>query len=160
MQNHSRKRAAVFGLASAAWIGVLFFFSGQSGEASGALSGKLTQFLFGWWIDRGADALQLEHVLRKLAHAGIFAVAGFLLAMTLTALFPRRAALVATFLTCAALAVTNELHELLAVARTCSPVDMLIDSAGALAGLLCAAAVLHVFSFAGRRKNPNEPYDR
>ena len=160
MQNHSRKRASIFGLASAAWIGVLFFFSGQSGEASGALSEKLTRFLFGCWIDRGADALQLEHLLRKLAHAGIFAVAGFLLAMTLTALLPRRRALATTFLICATLAVANELHELLAPERTCLPTDMLIDSAGALAGLLFAAAVLHVFSPARRRKNPNESYDR
>ena len=160
MQNHSRKRASIFGLASAAWIGVLFFFSGQSGEASGELSQKLTQFLFGWWIDRGADALQLEHVLRKLAHAGIFAVAGFLLAMMLTSLLPSRRALATTFLVCATLAVANELHELGVPARTCSPVDMLIDSAGALGGLLCAAAVLHVFSPARRKKNPNESYDR
>ena len=160
MQNHSRKRAVIFGLASAAWIAVLFFFSGQSGEDSGSLSEKLTEFLFGWLIDRGADALQLEHILRKLAHAGIFAVEGFLMTMTLTALFPRRKAMTAAFLICAVLAVANELHELLAPERTCSPTDMLIDSAGALAGLLFAAAVLHVFSSARRRKNPNEPYDR
>ena len=54
MQTPKPKIAAVYGVLSAAWIGVLFFFSGQSGEESGRLSEWLTQWLFGAFIARGA----------------------------------------------------------------------------------------------------------
>ena len=62
MQNHDRRSAAIYGLLAAAWVGVLFFFSGQSGEASGALSGRLTEILFGWLIDRGVSAGRLSRL--------------------------------------------------------------------------------------------------
>ena len=29
MQNHDRRSAAIYGLLAAAWVGVLFFFSGS-----------------------------------------------------------------------------------------------------------------------------------
>ena len=90
MQTPKPKIAAVYGVLSAAWIGVLFFFSGQSGEESGRLSERLTRWLFGAFIERGADAAQLEHLLRKAAHFSIFAVAGFLICMTLLHLLRRR----------------------------------------------------------------------
>lgn len=157
MRNHNGKRAAILGLASAAWIGVLFFFSGQSGDESGSLSMGLVELLFGGLIERGADPLALEHLLRKLAHLGIFAVAGFLLALTGACLLPRRRAMLCAVGCSAVLAVTNELHELLSPERTCSPADMLIDFAGALLGILAAAAVLHAFSSARHRKN--QEYD-
>ena len=90
MQTPKPKIAAVYGVLSAAWIGVLFFFSGQSGEESGRLSERLTRWLFGALIERGADAAQLEHLLRKAAHFSIFAVAGFLICMTPSAAAARR----------------------------------------------------------------------
>ena len=144
MRNFKPKRAAVFGAMAAVWIGVLFFFSGQSGEESGDLSGRLTQFLFGWLIDRGADEALLEHLLRKTAHFGIFAVEGFLLGMALLHLLRRKAALPAALAAGALLAVANELHQLISVARSCSVTDMLIDASGAATGLLAAYVLLHL----------------
>ena len=146
MQNHNVKRAVVSGVLAAAWLGVLFFFSGQSGEESGDLSGRLTRFLFGWWIDRGADAGLLEHILRKCAHAAIFAVEGFLLGMSLLSGMKRRTE--AAFLTlagCAVIAVANELHQLTSPERACDVKDMLIDTLGAAAGLIAAMVLLHLF---------------
>ena len=111
MQNHDRRSAAIYWLLAAAWVGVLFFFSGQSGEASGALSGRLTEILFGWLIDRGVSAGRLEFLLRKAAHMGIFAVEGFLLAMALGYACRKRWAALWSLPVCAALAVANELHQ-------------------------------------------------
>ena len=146
MQNHSVRRSIGFGVLAAAWLGVLFFFSGQSGEESGNLSGKLTRLLFGWWIERGADEALLEHILRKCAHAGVFAVEGFLLGMSLLSGMKRRAeAAFVTLAGCAVIAVANELHQLASPERACDVRDMLIDTAGAAAGLMAAMVLLHLF---------------
>jgi len=146
MQNHNGRRAVCFGIAALLWVGVLFFFSGQSGEESGALSGSVTELLFGWLIDLGADARMLELLLRKGAHMTIFAIEGFLMGMSLLHAMRRRSALAATAAGCAVMAVLNELHQLTSAGRSCSVIDMLIDSSGALLGLLASAAVLHAFS--------------
>lgn len=65
--NRQRVRAAVFGLASIAWICVMTWFSMQPGEESGALSGKIVNGLLGWLLARGADAGKIEFLVRKLA---------------------------------------------------------------------------------------------
>lgn len=155
MQIHNGKRAAVFGAAALAWLFVLFFFSGQSGAESGDLSGRLTQWLFGWWIERGADASLLEHLLRKTAHAGIFAVLGFLTGMSLLSMLNQREGSFLTLAVSALTAIANELHQLTAAGRSCNAVDMLIDTCGAAAGLLFAMVILHLF-----RPRKNKHYDR
>ncbi|HIS84924.1 MAG TPA: VanZ family protein [Candidatus Faecivicinus avistercoris] len=156
MQNHDRRSAAIYGLLAAAWVGVLFFFSGQSGEASGALSGRLTEILFGWLIDRGVSAGRLEFLLRKAAHMGIFAVEGFLLAMALGSALRKSRAALWSLPICAALAVANELHQRLPGGRTSSAADVLIDSFGALIGVLLAAVLLHALSSRASRKGKND----
>ena len=157
MQNHNVRRSVVFGLLAAAWLCVLFFFSGQSGEESGDLSGRLTRFLFGWWIERGADEALLEHNLRKCAHAGIFAVEGFLLGMSLLSGMKRRAeAAYLTLAGCAVIAIANELHQLTSPERSCDVKDMLIDTAGAAAGLIAAMVLLHLF----RKHRERLQYDK
>lgn len=146
MQKHNPRRSIVFGIAAAIWLYVLFFFSGQSGAESGNLSAMLTRFLFGRWIDRGADAALLEHILRKCAHAGIFAVEGFLLGMSLLSAMKKRSeAFFLTLAGCGLIAIANELHQLTAAGRACNVKDMLIDTAGAAAGLTAAVVLLHLF---------------
>ena len=118
MQTPKPKIAAVYGVLSAAWIGVLFFFSGQSGEESGRLSERLTRWLFGALIERGADAAQLEHLLR------------------------RRGAVWAALAAGCVLAAANELHQTLPEGRSCQFTDMLIDASGAALGLTAAALIV------------------
>ena len=156
MRKHDRRNAAIYGLLAALWVGVLFFFSGQSGEESGALSSGLTQLLFGWMIDRGADAERLEFLLRKAAHMGIFAVEGFLLAMALGSALRKSRAALWSLPICAVLAVANELHQRLPGGRTSSAADVLIDSFGALIGVLLAAVLLHALSSRASRKGKND----
>ena len=146
MQEHNRKRVVGWGIAAAVWTGVMFFFSGQSGADSGALSGSLTELLFGWLIDLGMSAQRLEHFVRKGAHMSIFALQGFFLCMSLMHGVRRRAAVFLTACVCALTAVTNELHQMLSEGRHCSVADMGIDFFGATLGLLTAVVVLHAFS--------------
>ena len=147
MRNHDGKRTAIlYGLAAAVWLGVLFWFSGQSGADSGAMSGRVARWLFGWLIDRGVSFDVLHVFTRKLAHFGAFAVEGWLLGSALLRLAPKGRAAVWTGAVCAGVAVLNELHQTLSDGRSCEVRDMLIDTAGALLGFAFAVAVLHAFS--------------
>lgn len=146
MQFHNRKRAVFFAVLSIAWIAVLFFFSGQSGQDSGGLSRRLTWRLLGWLVRRGVSFDTLHILVRKCAHFGVFAVEGFFLGMTGLSLMRARIAVPAAAATGAVLAVLNELHQKLSEGRACSEMDMIIDSCGALAGIVFAAVILHAFS--------------
>ena len=160
MRNHGGKSTAIFAAAAIAWIGVLFFFSGQVGEDSSALSGGVTQLLFGWLLDWGMDFDLLHHCVRKAAHFGIFAVEGCLMGMALLNGLKRRTAVLLTGVGCALLSVLNELHQMQAAGRVCSVADMAIDFCGALTGLAAAAAILHAFSAFRRRMAKKYDYDR
>lgn len=147
MKNLKPRRAVLFGCLSAAWIGVLFFFSGQSGEASGGLSEWFTQLLFSPLIRWGLNADKLEFMLRKMAHFGIFAVAGFLVGMLFMHMLRRGWAIFSTLILSVGLAITNELHQTLSVGRSCSVRDMCIDSLGAVCGLIAAVVLLELIHF-------------
>lgn len=151
MQNRDGRKALRFGLAAAAWLGVLFFFSGQTGTDSGELSGRVTRMLFGWLVDRGVEFEWLHHLVRKGAHFAIFAVEGFLTGMALLHAMRMRWAAMLTVAGCGAIAVLNELHQMTAEGRACNAADMAIDTCGAAAGLLLAVAVLHAFSATKRK---------
>ena len=127
------------------WSGVLFFFSGQSGVNSGELSLGLADRLLMLFPGLDMDVLELEHILRKLAHFAIFAVEGLLLYVALNAIWPgklRNAGIAAGI--CAAVGVLNELHQLLAEERSCQFTDMLIDTAGGIVGV--AAGLILVWA--------------
>ena len=110
--NRHRARAAVFGMLSIAWVCAMTWFSMQSGEESGALSGKIVDGLLGWMLARGADAEKIEFLVRKLAHFGMFALSGLLTGMSL---FPLEGARGADGVAGAeaVIAVFNELVQLL-----------------------------------------------
>lgn len=124
------------------WVAVLFYFSGQTGMESGALSAKLTRFVMRLLPGLNVSAATLEMILRKLAHFGIFAVEGLLLglAMMETAR-DTGVGFVLTGMLCTMVAAANEFHQSLVDGRNSSGVDVWIDSAGALCGVLVAAAL-------------------
>ena len=94
-----------------------------------------------------SSAEQMDGPLRKLAHAFVFFVQGALLFSALCATFKnheKRQSAVA-FGICFLLAALNEFRQLFAEGRSCEVRDILIDSAGALAGiLLCLWLILFI----------------
>ena len=69
------------------WMAVIFLFSGQNGEDSSSLSGSITAFLLRLFVsgfdsmppaDQSALAEPLQFLVRKCAHAGVYAVLGIL----------------------------------------------------------------------------------
>jgi VanZ family protein len=94
-----------------AWMGVIFFFSAQPNLNSG----------LGW----------IDHVGRKIIHAGDYALLCFLWWRALRTKLDRIAALAPAFAIAVLYAVSDEYHQTFVSGRHGSWVDVLIDSMGA-----------------------------
>ena len=127
---------------AALWLMVLFYFSGQSGAESGELSGRLAEALLRHMPFLNVSQETFNHILRKLAHFGIFAVEGFLVRIGLAGVRPYgRGNLMISVVVCGFIAVLNELHQLTSDGRACMPQDMLLDAFGAAVGAIFALMV-------------------
>ena len=136
---------------------VIFRFSSQTGEESGALSDRITAFVISVVrpdydaLDAAGQALlfgRVSHLVRKAAHFSEFAALGFFLlghfrALGTKALLRRPAiwALAVGVL----YAVSDELHQGFVGGRSPGLVDGGIDSAGVCCGILVMALLLALF---------------
>ena len=81
----------------------------------------------------------IDLIGRKFIHAGEYALLCFLWWRALCTVFPTRSALVAAVAVAAAYSATDEFHQQFVHGRHGTPVDVLIDSMGAL----LAALIIH-----------------
>lgn len=145
-----------FFAASLATAALIFFFSAQQGPDSAALSEGLT-LTVARIIRPGFDALseadqlafmeKLGYIVRKCAHFSEFALLAFNLACWLRLRFwekPLGFALPRAWLIATLYAASDELHQMFVSERGPAVLDVGIDSAGALAGVLVALAAMVV----------------
>lgn len=129
-------------LAAAAWYGLIFLFSAQTGEASGQLSDRLAFDLLQWDVDNPWSLSQMQYalfqiftfLLRKAAHMGVFFILTALLLRALRDSLPsagKRSA--AAFVLCGVLAALDELHQRFVPGRSGRWSDVAIDLLGAAA---------------------------
>ncbi|WP_419169400.1 VanZ family protein [Negativibacillus massiliensis] len=131
-------------------IGIMiavFLFSSQSGEDSNHLSKGILERIFEFFnVD--ADPLKLDQynlVLRKIAHFSLYfllgtGTMGFLLTTSLKVKY----SFVLSLLFCILFAATDELHQFLSGTRNGNPLDVLLDSAGALLSILLLSFAVKV----------------
>ena len=133
-------------------IGIMiavFLFSSQSGGDSNHLSKGILEQIFGFF-NVNADPLKLDQynlVLRKIAHFSLYfllgtGTMGFLLTTSLKVKY----SFVLSLLFCVLFAATDELHQFLSGTRNGNPLDVLLDSSGALLSIF-------LLSFAVKVKN-------
>ena len=133
-------------LPAALWMGLIFFFSAQSGEQSGQLSGGLTYWLVshltpgwaGWSEEARAARLALCHLLvRKTAHGTEYAVLGALLFLAFRNTFCSKNSKSALWAALIGLlyAALDEGHQALVPGRGPAVTDVLIDFGGVLLGV-------------------------
>ena len=124
------------------WMGFIFFMSAMPGDISSEQSGVIVTVIKeiietvtrGRAVKIDTDAVQF--FVRKAAHMLEYAVL-FLLYRRALALSGARHPGIAALLLCSAYASTDEFHQRFVDDRGASPVDVLIDTAGAaLAWLL------------------------
>lgn len=153
-------RTVLVWLPVVAWMVLIFLFSAQPADESAAISGGL----LGWLVDQltrlmpdlSLDLDYFHHFIRKTAHFAVYAVLGML---TLTAVRqsrplntarplrvswpPGRIELLLAWLISIVYAVTDELHQITVPGRSGEFRDVVLDSCGALSGILLMVLLLY-----------------
>lgn len=165
----------------ALWMGFIFYMSANNGSDSQGLSDKVARFIAPlFWPDfdllstseQTAALSSLSFPIRKAAHFSEYAVLGFLSLATfiqLRAVINHRHAVIAqrrqvsnnSFTKPALLAVlfsslyacSDEFHQLFVDGRSGQPFDVMIDSLGALFGVVITVFIL-VYHSRKKRKKP------
>lgn len=135
---------------------LIVHFSAQSSVESNNLSqGLVAQVLaLVQMVCPDADLVEVNFLLRKLAHFTLYFALGF----SLTGVFSRQRRMppvLAALLAGACFAASDELHQLFSQGRSASIADVLLDTCGMAAGSLMAYGVgllLHKRGFADKRK--------
>ena len=135
----------------------IFGFSSQNGEESGSLSAKVTEAVirivypgYGLLGESEQEVLfeRTAHIVRKAAHFTEFAALGFFLLGHFRALALKtslRHPVPGAFATGFLYAVSDEFHQGFVGGRSPGVLDVGIDSAGVLFGILLMALILHLF---------------
>ena len=131
---------------------MIFLFSRETAQKSDATSGTLTRWVisivwpdFGDYPEGEQQAMYdgTQFAVRKAAHYTEYLLLGLLSRLCLESWFGKRRWLVPAAWGFSTLyAVTDEMHQLLIEGRSGQWTDVLIDSAGALTGVLIIALVL------------------
>lgn len=124
------------------WMGVIYYFSSQSGIESKNLSDGLLfkiSLIFGI-EDIESFILNNSYIIRKLAHFTEFFILGLLMYITLIEFTDKDVRIIAIIL-CAIYATSDEIHQLLSNERTFKVLDILIDSAGSITSIFLISSI-------------------
>ena len=132
------------------WMGVIFAFSAQEATASKKTSGK-TLIKIASAVSKDFKKLppkkQMKKVepfqtaIRKIAHLTEYAILGILSYIAFLLHKKKKIELSATTL-CALYAITDEIHQLFVKGRACRWYDVLIDTSGAVIGIMIIIGIL------------------
>ena len=137
---------AILWLITLALLLMMFGFSAQEGTQSGSISGKIARPITDSLAQRQGLTgqaywklyAQVDFAVRKTAHFLEYMLLGLLL----TLLLDSYRAHWLSWAGCTLYAATDEIHQLFVAGRTGKWQDVLLDSSGALAGLLLAMFML------------------
>lgn len=135
-----KKRNKIFAILALVWMIFIFSMSAQSADESTNTSLRAGRLVCTVFVphyknmtasDQMALAEKIDHPVRKTAHATEYAVLGILLFFAI----PGNRYVLSLFIA-AVYASTDEFHQLFVPGRSGQITDVLIDSCGAIAGLL------------------------
>lgn len=129
------------------WMGVIFMFSADSGVDSHALSDKCLSFINKSIMVFTGKNLQLsispehyaliEYYLRKMAHMFIYLILSInIMVVLFTFNMSISSRILLTTVICFGYAITDEFHQSFVGGRTASLTDCLIDTGGAIMGII------------------------
>jgi VanZ family protein len=128
------------------WMAVIFIFSHQpatdSSKLSSGIVGKIVDIIETVAPNIDIDQGSLSHIIRKCAHFGEYLVLGLLVLNGLICSnisIPKTTLL--ALLICVLYAVSDEIHQLFIPGRSGQVSDVLLDSIGALVGILLMSAI-------------------
>lgn len=152
----------IFAVLTGLWMVVIFLFSAQNGETSSETSGQIVDQIAPIVIKeydklpepvRQSKEAILTLIVRKSAHFSEYAFLGLL---TFFALPWNKIKRLTQILTAFGIgtfyAITDEFHQTFSDGRSPAVVDVLIDSAGVLSGILLAWLLYRLISICLKRK--------
>ena len=128
-------------MAVLAWIILIFSFSAQPATESNGLSMRITEYIINIFIKNTQSIDDLiniiNHLVRKCAHASVYFILAYLIlnALKQTGKISFKK-IVYTICFCIIYATSDEIHQLFVEGRGCQFTDVLIDSMGAIFGVL------------------------
>lgn len=149
---------------------MIFIFSSKTGTSSAGMSIGYAQGLakfLGWlgvfhFTSTGDLLLHAEKVhtfVRKAAHFMEYAVLGFFSYQAIVCDIQQgKKAILAAQILCSCYAGTDEFHQVLVPGREGKAEDVIIDSMGALVGILCSFFFYELFKNINKYKNGSKKY--
>ena len=145
----------VFILLSVAIMAAIFYLSCENADKSSETSGFFTDFILRHFIKGYADFTPerqdeihglVSHIVRKCAHFSAYASLGF---CTSCAVGKRKLFSLGSLISwgiCILYACSDEFHQSFVPGRSCELRDVMIDSCGALTGLLVSMLAMWIVS--------------
>lgn len=158
-----RAAAVIFWVLLILWMGFIFSMSARTGSESSDMSSPFAIEVAGMIVpgyedmtaeEQQAVVSKIEVIIRKSAHFTEYAILGFLACLVVRIYISGN---LARFL-CAwgfstLYAASDEIHQLFVPGRAGQAKDVLIDSAGACAGVLMCVLILHIILRIKNRKS-------
>lgn len=145
MQNKRKIKGIICVILCVLWVAFIFSNSFDSGNRSSAKSGAVVAVLQ-WTVDIFTDDVTVdEGFVRTMGHFSEFAILGFLVLLTVKMFTEKylQNVFIALF-TVLAVAVTDEFLQLFSDGRVADILDVLVDFAGAVTGMLFFVFIINV----------------
>lgn len=157
-------RRILFAILAVIWMVVIFSFSARPGEESEDQSikaGMVVCHIFVPGFDNMSEEQQvhmaqtIDYPVRKTAHATEYALlAGLVLGTVTAGVINIRCVAISAFITIL-YAATDEFHQLFVPGRSTQVKDVLIDSCGAVIGMLVIYGISHPVQYFIDKKKSN-----
>ena len=131
-------------------MGIIFFLSAQNGEESSDLSGSFVMALL-----NGLGIVIDEGILRSIAHCLEFMGLSVLIFNAVYVTWFLKITPIIAFLSTVFYAITDEIHQIFVPERAFQISDILVDSTGALIGVIASFIILKVILYIMKRGNKN-----
>ncbi|MBO7514020.1 MAG: VanZ family protein [Lachnospiraceae bacterium] len=132
-----------------AWMGLIFYMSSQQGGESSGLSNKIVSKLFSLFPflgdpdDKEAEIfLTFSLIVRKTAHFTEYLILAVLAFFFISSYYVSMGAYLFSWLFATIYAITDEIHQHFIPGRVAAPLDVCVDSAGALFGVYLVFLVM------------------
>ena len=131
-------------------MGIIFLLSAQNGEESSDLSGSFVMALL-----NGLGIVIDEGILRSIAHCLEFMGLSVLIFNAVYITWFLKLTPIIAFLGTVFYAITDEIHQIFVPERAFQISDILVDSTGALIGVVASFIILKTILFIKKRGNKN-----
>ncbi|WP_163538620.1 VanZ family protein [Gracilibacillus sp. YIM 98692] len=137
------------------WMVFIFYLSHQPAVDSNQLSTNVTEEIIEKVEkvrqDNNWNIPEMNHIVRKYAHFLVYFVLGILVMHAYNSSgFSKRKATVAAFITCLGYAISDEFHQRFIDGRGSQVMDVIIDSGGAIIGIIVWFFLYKIIKRSGR----------